>query len=190
MWYNKGRQMNAPAVLPTLRGSTPLGRCSVSKLTTRRQTFIDQYFVCGFNGTEAARMAGFKGNRATLAAIASQLLRVPLIRDAINQRLGDPTRVVGLPQRRTAAGYVYIVRADNGLVKIGKTDGLTRRLDKLNSLLPYDLDVLYVFPVGDRGQVEQALHKHFDALRVRGEWFRLSDDQIATLPVLVATWEN
>ena len=49
--------------------------------------FIDKYLELDFNGTEAARRAGYKGDDNTLASIASQNLRKLKIRQRIEQRL-------------------------------------------------------------------------------------------------------
>jgi len=59
------------------------------KLSRKRQAFIDAYFVCGFNGTAAARMAGYSGNDATLAQIAYENLRIPEIAAAIDARMAE-----------------------------------------------------------------------------------------------------
>lgn len=45
------------------------------------------------NGTLAAELAGYKGSKATLAAIASENLRKPKIRAAIDQRVSDDPKV-------------------------------------------------------------------------------------------------
>lgn len=54
------------------------------KLTNLQREFVNQYFLCGRNATEAAERAGYKAkNRATFASIGSENLRKPLIKDAI-----------------------------------------------------------------------------------------------------------
>ncbi len=57
-----------------------------SPLTGKQLAFIDYYFICDFNGTEAARRAGYKGDDATLAAIAYENLRKPHIAAEIRRR--------------------------------------------------------------------------------------------------------
>lgn len=59
----------------------------MAKLTAKQRKFITEYFKCGMNGTEAAARAGYAGDRATLAVIASDNLRNPKIRDEINKRM-------------------------------------------------------------------------------------------------------
>lgn len=59
------------------------------QLTDKQKMFIDQYFICGFNATEAARQAGYQGNEDTLRSIASENLTKPYIRSEIDRRMAD-----------------------------------------------------------------------------------------------------
>ncbi len=62
------------------------------RLTNRQIAFINQYFLCGMNGTEAVIKAGYKvKNRQTAAAIASENLRKSHVRDEIDKRLQENT---------------------------------------------------------------------------------------------------
>lgn len=62
-----------------------------SQLTNKQRLFVEHYFECGLNGTEAASLAGYKGDRATLASIASENLRKPKIAQLITERLKERT---------------------------------------------------------------------------------------------------
>jgi hypothetical protein len=66
------------------------------------------------------------------------------------------------------ASVVYFIGRGE-LIKIGFTSNLHRRME---SLLP---ERIYRLLAGDRVQ-ERALHQVFAADRIRGEWFRRSDD--------------
>lgn len=59
--------------------------------TDLQSAFIDHYFLCNLNGTEAAARAGYRGSRETLVSIASENLRKPKIRAEINRRLNEKT---------------------------------------------------------------------------------------------------
>lgn len=77
-------------------------------LTERQRRFVEAYMgQAGGNGTEAARLAGYTGAPATLGAIASENLKKPKIRAAIQARQhADPlvmTREAVL-QRLSALG--------------------------------------------------------------------------------------
>jgi hypothetical protein len=59
-----------------------------SQFTDKQQEFINAYLgVANFNATEAARIAGYKGNGNTLAAVGSENLRKPNIAAEIKVRL-------------------------------------------------------------------------------------------------------
>ena len=55
----------------------------MSKWTNKRRVFVEEYFKCKMNGTEAARRAGFKHP----VVAASKLMKVNIIRDEIEKRL-------------------------------------------------------------------------------------------------------
>jgi len=66
-----------------------------NEFTDLQWAFIDQYFLCNLNGTEAADRAGYSGSRETLASIASENLRKPKIRAEIDRRLNEATMEAG-----------------------------------------------------------------------------------------------
>lgn len=58
----------------------------MARLTTKQRLFVEAY--CGpalGNATEAARLAGYKGNDVTLSSVGSENLRKPQIAEAIEQ---------------------------------------------------------------------------------------------------------
>ena len=57
------------------------------RFTGKQQAFINAYFACNFNATEAARRAGYNGDDATLRALASENLTKDNIRAEIDKRL-------------------------------------------------------------------------------------------------------
>lgn len=66
---------------------------------------------------------------------------------------------------------VYFIQAgDDGLIKIGRSDNVERRLKALQRGAPVELRVLATFPGGARE--EAALHLLLDADSSHGEWFR------------------
>jgi len=59
-------------------------------LTYKQRAFVEHYLGdAQWNATEAARMAGYKGNRVTLATVGSANLRKPQIRKHIRRRLEE-----------------------------------------------------------------------------------------------------
>jgi hypothetical protein len=83
---------------------------------------------------------------------------------------------------------VYVLRADNGLVKIGQTKRPKDRFRTFNTGLPYDLECIHLIEHNDFLELEVYLHSRFERNRVRGEWFRLSDEEIRDIPSVVERW--
>lgn len=76
-------------------------------------------------------------------------------------------------------GYVYMLRADNGLYKIGKTKQLDKRIYICGVKLPYKVELIASYFTPDMTAGELHWHDHFAAKRVNGEWFRLDDSDVA-----------
>jgi hypothetical protein len=74
---------------------------------------------------------------------------------------------------------IYFIRCHaTGHTKIGKADDPRARLRGLQTGSPSRLDLVGTLP-GDRSE-EARLHRLFDARRVRGEWFDLNSDELAS----------
>jgi hypothetical protein len=155
------------------------------KLTHKQQAFVE-YYLQNWNATLSAKKAGYRGNDNVLASIGSENLTKPAIQRYIQARLielGKHTDAsiqqrVKKIRRRRQRGVVYFLRADNGLIKIGKTTDLDLRLRQLNRVLPYDVEVLIVLVSDNIHILEEALHKKFEGYLVKGEWFRITDEHL------------
>lgn len=79
--------------------------------------------------------------------------------------------------------YVYIITSDefkqDGIYKIGITNNIERRLADMQTGCPFILYALRVFGTKNPLAVEVMLHSFFDKKRLRGEWFKLDDLDIA-----------
>lgn len=89
-----------------------------------------------------------------------------------------PEKVHLRAQRR---GVIYILKADNGLYKIGKTSNPNKRLPRLAIQLPYQITVVQTIWTDDIDDLESRLHLRFAAKRVQGEWFKLDAADLAAL---------
>ena len=73
---------------------------------------------------------------------------------------------------------VYVIGFEDpqfhGIVKIGVTNNITKRMSTLQTGCPWRLEVKAMVYRPDSFQFEDWLHKHFDKYRMRpdGEWFR------------------
>lgn len=80
--------------------------------------------------------------------------------------------------RRRAAAFVYLFRAENGLVKIGKTVNIQQRFKSIHTMSPIDIEVFAFLETEMADELEYELHIEFDVDRVKGEWFNLSDEDL------------
>jgi len=72
-------------------------------------------------------------------------------------------------EARTQPGLIYFIEAGD-FIKIGYSRSMEARLHKMATDVPGELKVLHVEP-GTFKQ-EKIFHRHFAAIRGRGEWFR------------------
>lgn len=79
------------------------------------------------------------------------------------------------------SGKVYILKADNGLYKIGQTTHLSERIKQLGIQLPYELELVWYIPTDHVLIAEKKLHDYFADKRIKGEWFALEEDDIECL---------
>jgi len=78
-------------------------------------------------------------------------------------------------------GYVYFVREQaTGTVKIGKANDPYQRIVKgFGVKFPYKLDVVYLIKSNNDYLLESHFHAIFDSKRINGEWFELTDEDVA-----------
>lgn len=108
----------------------------MARLTDKQTEFINQYFLCNMNGTEAVIQAGYKvKNRQTAAAIASENLRKPHVRDEIDKRLKENTlkanQVLHILSKHALADIRYILdKEGEPNMKVAKRNGVTGTIKK------------------------------------------------------------
>lgn len=86
--------------------------------------------------------------------------------------------------RKVRAGYVYLVQEPKGTYKIGRALDVQDRMRTFGIKLPYKVDLLAVIQSGDYVATEQELHFKFAEKRVDGEWFALTDEDVAYIKSL------
>ncbi|MBI3933230.1 MAG: GIY-YIG nuclease family protein [Acidobacteria bacterium] len=75
-------------------------------------------------------------------------------------------------------GIVYLLKM--GLhYKIGKTKDFEKRLDQIRLLLPEPVEVIHKIETDDPDGIEVYWHNRFSGKRKKGEWFSLSDEDVA-----------
>jgi hypothetical protein len=82
--------------------------------------------------------------------------------------------------RTGVPGFVYVAGVLEGCHKIGSSVDPDLRLAQM-LLLPVELVTVAEIKSADARWLEMILHRHFATKRVRGEWFRLTYDDIGVL---------
>ncbi|WP_276917436.1 GIY-YIG nuclease family protein [Aneurinibacillus aneurinilyticus] len=94
--------------------------------------------------------------------------------------IADELDSLGTIQKPKNPGFVYIIREDyTGRYKIGKTKKLDARLKLFNVDLPFEVELVHSIHTQNCDETERLLHEHFAHKRVNGEWFDLTEEDIA-----------
>lgn len=106
----------------------------------------------------------------------------PIVRDRldyIDKTYGttEQTRTV----RPGRPGFVYLVRAETGQYKIGKTVDPNNRIKTFGVKLPFRVEYELVIKAADYTAFERELHMRFRDKWIDGEWFALSAEDIEAL---------
>jgi hypothetical protein len=75
-------------------------------------------------------------------------------------------------------GVVYLLKA-GPYYKIGKSVNFSKRLDQIKLQLPYPVEVIHRIASNDITAMERYWHRKFAHRLANGEWFMLSDDEVA-----------
>lgn len=85
-------------------------------------------------------------------------------------------------QEINRSGFIYVLRSGNtNRFKIGQSKDFPGRLASLQTGNPETLSLVFFFPVVDVFAKEQELHKRYEAKKITGEWFELSEADINNL---------
>jgi hypothetical protein len=104
----------------------------------------------------------------------------------------EPKQSVGPKQKKVkvvlapidewlTSGFVYVIYSDCATerrYKIGMAKKFKERLGQHQCSCPSEIFAAIVYFVGNMRAEETALHRHFADKRIRGEWFRLTDDDL------------
>ncbi|WP_395138279.1 GIY-YIG nuclease family protein [Armatimonas sp.] len=142
----------------------------------RRHYVNSKGILIGLSGEQLNALceAGMRGQweEHKLLLVAEAIQHKRTARAGVSHLVGEGATRSGVPE------FVYLVQADNGLVKIGRTRNIKNRLSELRVGSPCELELLVMVKALDCVLLEQRLHRRFAKTRVRGEWFRLSMEDI------------
>ena len=86
--------------------------------------------------------------------------------------------------RESRKGYVYILQSEHGY-KIGKTKNYRGRLSLFTVKLPFEFELLRLYSSDNYQELETQLHNMFRPKLINGEWYTLSDADMADIDVYV-----
>lgn len=98
-----------------------------------------------------------------------------------DQPKGSRTIILEPRDELASAGFIYVIFIETGLerfYKIGMAKSFGARFDQHQCSSPFDIKIACAYFVGNMRAEERHLHAQFSDKRVRGEWFRLSIDDL------------
>ena len=77
-------------------------------------------------------------------------------------------------------GYIYIIQSAFGC-KIGKAINYMSRFSSIQSSCPIPLKLCKVYHINDPESTEKYIHNKLKDKKIKGEWFKLDDNDIKTI---------
>lgn len=99
----------------------------------------------------------------------------------------SPVRKITSDSRR---GYVYVLATPIGAYKIGRTAFPDNRLRTFAARLPFAVEYFCLISTDDMITLENELHRFFAHKRTNGEWFALTETDLAYLKELANERRN
>lgn len=169
-----------------------------NNLTRKQQIFVEEYLKT-FNARQSALKAGYSPH--TINVSSHRMLHTPKIQAIIQSRtqeirktsLGDAleySRLAVKPKKTFDSGYIYLIYAENGLTKIGKSINVKQRFHMLSCASPCALTLLFAIRLDNYSETELALHQQFNKVRIRGEWFNLTRAEIDSVIAKLSLCKN
>jgi len=82
-------------------------------------------------------------------------------------------------------GFLYVIYLDDSALeryyKIGMAKNFNSRFNSHQCSSPFDICVAMAYFVGNMRKEENDLHRMFSEKRIKGEWFKLSDDDLKVI---------
>ena len=82
-------------------------------------------------------------------------------------------------EKEKVKGFVYLLKIEGkNQYKIGVTKNLNKRLKQISPKMPFELKIEHKIKHNDIYGMEDELHNKFDDKRIKGEWFKLNDNDV------------
>lgn len=83
----------------------------------------------------------------------------------------------GAPAEPMTGSFVYVIRGDHNMVKIGVSTNPTARLATLRTASAFPIDFAYIAATPGQGyDIEAGAHEMLKSHRVNGEWFDIAPE--------------
>jgi hypothetical protein len=147
-------------------------------------TFAPEFFV-DVNSPAIATLIENQDHRlfellTDLHREAQRLLEEQLVENQQSQIEKEKTKEAHVVLRPNRPGYVYLVKADR-YFKIGRSKQPNVRFEQVGLQLPFPFEILHVIPVDDMYIAEKQLHAKYAHQHLNGEWFELSESEVAEI---------
>ena len=83
-------------------------------------------------------------------------------------------------EQQPTPGYVYLLKSGE-FYKIGASSNVSARIKQLTAIPPFGVSLVCTIKTNDMYQLERQLHEQFASKRVSGEWFELTDQDVAII---------
>lgn len=113
--------------------------------------------------------------------LTSALDGLPLEKVLEFKKSSRTARLICGRDRYEKSGYIYVIRADTGHYKIGRTNNVPNRMRLFSVKLPFNFEIITYFACEDMYESESELHRFFAEHRTNGEWFNLNSEQVDLL---------
>lgn len=135
--------------------------------------------VVDTTATRAAPVMEIQTPRVVIKRVVERVVKVveAPMPAAMRRQIRSARRVEEWRKKRTSMKTYAIEALDIGFIKIGKSTDVAKRLTALQTGMPCELRLLFVYDC----DIEKDLHAELWAYRARGEWFTKNDVVMATL---------
>lgn len=73
---------------------------------------------------------------------------------------------------------VYIIKAENGLYKIGYTKSIIHRFSEFENVSPIPVELLHLITTNNAMELEKQIHERLFPFWHHGEWFALPEETV------------
>ena len=101
---------------------------------------------------------------------------IPLVESRIPSESVGEKQSIKAPQK--VAGYVYLAKHGQDY-RVGRSNDVVRRGREISLILPQELEHVHIIETDDPPGIERYWHERFKDRRIRGEWFRLTREDVA-----------